>query len=214
MTHPKETSHQPRRRRADSTSWMLWATLAVVAALGAAAGTMALWNETSAWPEAHFVTSGDLSVTATGDPVWHETSSDVTSEPRVIDPEAFLIRAGDSVSADFPFETTLTGDNMAAELSVDWDTDTRIPDSVSGRYSIFDEQGTELTSSATVLGDETVLDLTPPAGADQTAAYTVQVHLDFAGLDDRFGADSVDQLDDLGDLTIELHQVRPGDEAL
>lgn len=213
MRHTRNESHQRGVRKPRSTAWPLWITLAVLATLGAAAGTLALWNQNASWPQAQFVTSGDLRVTATDDPIWKETSPDVTTEPRVIDPNEFLIRSGDSVSVEFPFEVALTGDNMRAKLLVDWDTDTRVPDSVFGRYGVYDAEGNELTEPGAVLGSETELELTQTQLDGDTAAYRVHVELDFAGLDDRFGADSVDQLSDLGDLTVELHQVRPGDET-
>lgn len=213
MSHDPNTSHQRRPRKPRSSGWPLWITLGVLAALGAAAGSFALWNQDVRWPQAHFVTSGDLRVTATDEPVWKETSPDVTTEPRIIDPEEFRIRAGDSVSVDFPFEVELSGENLRSKLLVTWETDTRIPDAVFGRYSIYDEHGSELTDSATALGTETELELTPAQSDSDSATYTVRVHLDFAGLDDRFGEDSVDQLSDLGDLNVELHQVRPEDET-
>ena len=204
---------QPRDPKPRSSAWPLWITLGVLAALGAAAGSFALWNQETAWPQAHFMTSGDLRVTETGNPMWKETSPDVTTAPRAIDPAEFHIRAGDSVSVDFPFEVILSGDTIRGKLLVDWESDTRIPDAVFGRYSVYDQNGTELTGSATVLGAATEFDLTPSESGSDTASYTLQVHFDFAGLDDRFGTDSVDQLSDLGDLTAELHQVRPSDET-
>lgn len=213
MIHTPDNLHRPRQSRPKSGTWVLLVIAALLAAFAAAAGTMALWNQEPAWPEAQFVKTGDLEIASTGEPIWHETSPDVTTAPRQIDPDEFLIRAGDSVTVDFPFETTLIGDNMQGKLSVDWATDTRIPDSVFGHYSIHDEYGTELISSPIVLGSDTVFNMTPPDDGSQTASYTVRVHLDFAGLDDRFGADSVDQLNDLGDFAVELHQVRPGDET-
>jgi len=212
MRHAAEHPSRPRRRRSSSPAWLVFFAIAAVAAVAAGIGTFALWNQEPAWPQAKFVTSGNLKVTATGEPVWRETSADVTTSPRVVDPDEFLIRAGDSVAVDFPFETELAGKNMQAQLSVDWAAETRVPDSVFGRYTILNEHGEELGSTAAGLGEQTLIELTPPEDGSATTSYTVQVQLDFAGLDDRFGADSVDQLEDLGDLTIELHQARPGDE--
>ena len=213
MTHTPDNLHRPRQGRPKSSTWMLLVIVALLAALAAAAGTMALWGQKPQWPEAQFVTTGNLEITSTADPIWRETSPDVTTAPREIDPDEFLIRAGDSVTVDYPFETTLVGDNMQGRLHVDWATDTRIPDTVFGHYSIHDEHGNEVTSAPALLGTDTIVDLAPPQEGGETASYTVRVHLDFAGLDDRFGADSVDQLDDLGDFAVELHQVRPGDET-
>src|SRR5690625_5588738 len=159
------------------------------------------------------ISSGNLKVNATDEPVWRETSADVSTAPRIVDPDEFLIRAGDSVAVDFPFETELAGKNMQAKLSVDWVSDTRIPDSVFGRYTILHEHGEELSGAAIGLGGGTLVELTAPQEGKAITSYTVQVQLDFAGLDERFGADSVDQLGDLGDLSIELHQARPGEET-
>ena len=213
MRHAQDNLHRPRRAQPTSRTWLLLVIVALLAALAAAAGTLAFWGQQPAWPQAQFVSSGNLKISSSGEPVWRETSPDVTTEPREIDPDEFLIRAGDSVAVDFPFETTLVGDNMQGKLNVDWAADTGIPDTVFGHYSILDEHHKELTSSPTLLGADTVFDMTPPDDGSDTASYTVRVHLDFAGLDDRFGADSVDQLDDLGDFAIELQQVRPGDET-
>ena len=213
MSHSGNNLHRPRRRRLTSRPWVILASVALVAGVIAAAGTFAMWNQAPAWPQAQFVAAGNLTVSPAGDPVWRETSPDVTTAPRVIDPEEFLIRAGDSVAVDSPFETTLAGENMRGKLRVDWDADTRIPDAVFGRYTVFDDHGTELIDATTILGGETTFDLAPPEDGSDTARYTLRVHLDFADLDDRFGADSVDQLADLGDFMIELNQARPGDET-
>src|SRR5690625_2335466 len=212
MRHAADNTFRPRRRRS-STTWIVFITIAAVAAVAAGLGTFALWNQQPAWPQAQFVTSGNLKVNATDEPVWRETSADVSTAPRIVDPDEFLIRAGDSVAVDFPFETELAGKNMQAKLSVDWVSDTRIPDSVFGRYTILDEHGEELSGAAIGLGEETLVELTAPQEGKAITSYTVQVQLDFAGLDERFGADSVDQLGDLGDLSIELHQARPGEET-
>jgi len=215
MSDSMDNLHRPRPRRGGlrSRPWLILLLVALIAGIVAAAGTFAVWNQTSAWPQAQFMSSGNLTIEANGDPVWRETSPDVTTAPRLIDPEEFMIRSGDSIAVDFPFKTTLAGENMRGRLRVDWDADTRIPEAVFARYSVLDERGTELISAPTVLGGETVFDLTSLDDGADTASYIVRVHLDLAGLDDRFGEDSVDQLADLGDFMIELNQARPGDET-
>jgi hypothetical protein len=168
------------------------------------AATTFVWQDPDpAWPEAEFVASGQFEITATSDPVWREASATMATAPRVIDPETFQIHSGDSVQVDYPFEMTLPRESTTGTLRVEWMADTGTPDTVIGLYSIHDDQGHDLTGAMTTLGSEMQVEFPRPDDG-VTGSYVVRIYLDFAGLDDRFGSSSVDQLTDLGDFTVEL----------
>ena len=188
----------------------LLAGTALVAGLTAAGGTFALWSAESG-RDAVTITAGDLDIDA-GEAVWTETSSDVAAAPHTIDPETFLVRQGDTIQVSYQFTTHLQGENMLGQIEVDWADAPDLPSGVSGSYTLRDASSTELATAA--LGTATALD----DAAHQLAAddagradtYTLTIALDFAGLPDRFGADSPVQVADLGTFDVELHQVRTG----
>lgn len=183
--------------------WLVPLGVAVLAGLGAAGGTFALWNAQDT-TEAHLVASGDLEVTGLGDPQWQETSPDVSTAPREIDPATFLVRPGDAVAVTIPFETTLRGDNLATELSVDWSADSTVPAGVTGTYTLVNAQGNDPVAKPVALGQ--AIDFP----AENGGHYEVQVELNFAKITNRIGADEVDPLSDLGDFDIHVQQVRTG----
>ncbi len=191
----------------------LLAGTALLAGLTAAGGTFALWTAQTGLAGAT-ITAGDLDIQAVGDPVWEETSADVVGAgAHLIDPQNFLVRQGDTFDVTYHFTTHLQGDNMLGQLEVDWSDAADLPPGVTGTYSVLDATGTPL-GSPTALGAELRLDDTTQQldtdDAGRTDHFTLVISLDFADLDDRFGAGSDVQLADLGTFDVELHQVRTG----
>ena len=186
--------------------WLLPIGVAVLAGLGAAGGTFALWSDQDT-TEARMVSSGELNVTSRGVPTWQETSTDVADAPQEIDPATFLVRPGDSVAVAIPFATSLRGDNLDTELRVDWSTESAAPDGVTGTYTLVDAQGNPLQEKPLELGQAMEF------AAVHDGQYTVEVDLDFAGLENRFGAETADPVRELGNFDIAVHQVRPGGGA-
>ena len=187
-------------------SWLLPLGVAVLAGLGAAGGTFALWSDHDR-SEAQMVSSGQLKVTSRGTPTWQETSPDVSTVPREIDPATFLVRPGDAVAVAIPFETAVRGDNLNTELRVDWSDETGVPDGVTGTYTLVDSNGNSLHEKPMKLGQAVEF------AAHDGGHYSVEVDLDFAELDNRFGADAADPLSELGNFDIAVHQVRSGGGA-
>lgn len=180
------------------------AALATGAAIGG--GTFAMWNAGGEVAGA-VITAGDLDV-IDGEAVWKETSSDVDAAPHVIDPATFLVRQGDTLTADYDFSIALDGDNMRGAIGVSWSQDPELPAGVTGTYEVRDSAGDPL-GTPVPLGDTAVVGQFDAAGA-LTADYTLHIALDFAGLSDRFGAASAEQVADLGDFSVTLEQVRTG----
>lgn len=199
---PQDQADGTRRRR--NRLWLRWLVLVGLIVVGAAAVTYAWRDSDPGWPEVEFVASGAFGISSAGDPVWREAPTTMTSEPRVIDPETFQIHSKDSVQVDYPFEATLPSNTTTGTVLVAWTADTGLPDTVIGLYSIHDAQGRDLTGSMTPLGNPMNVEFPRPA-AGETGSYRLRIYLDFAGLDDRFGTTSLDQLDDLGDFTVELY---------
>lgn len=188
----------------------LLAGTALLAGLTAAGGTFALWHADTG-PDGVQITAGDLDISDGGGAVWQETSADVADAPHTIDPETFLVRQGDTVEVTYQLSTHLQGDNMLGQLEVGWSDPATLPTGVSGSYTVYDATGAAL-APATALGTATELadQQLETDDAGRTDDFTLVVSLDFAGLDDRFGAGSTPQLADLGWFDVELHQVRTG----
>ena len=188
---------------------------AVLIAGAAGAGAYALWSGVDATPGAT-IRSGTLAVEA-ADPVWVETSADVAASPHEIDPDTFLVRQGDTLEARYALETELDGDNMVAEFAVDWpDQAPSLPAGVTATYMLFADDGTPtgtpLMGAPAAVGTPAVLlpgaRLVAGTAVDQ---FEIVISFDFAGLDDRFGADSAPQVSSLGTVTVTLEQTREGD---
>src|SRR5699024_10006366 len=107
-----------RESSAMSSRWRVpaLAGAARLAGLATGGGTFAVWNTGSAVPQA-VVTSGNLDIRAEST-TWTGTSGDVRAAPHTIDPEEFLVRAGDTVAVRYEFSTQLQGDNMLGQLAV------------------------------------------------------------------------------------------------
>ena len=189
----------------------LLAGTALVAGLTAAGGTFALWTADSG-RDPVTITAGDLQIEAGGEAVWTETSADVAAAPHPIDPETFLVRQGDTIRVSYAFTTHVQGENMLGQIEVDWADAPDLPSGVTGTYTLQDAASTELATAD--LGTAVTLDdaahQLAADDAGRTDTYTLAIDLDFADLDDRFGADSPMQLADLGIFDVELHQVRTG----
>ena len=196
------------------------AAAALVAGAGAAGGTFALWNGTSGTDQSAIV-AGDLDISADDveNPRWYETSPDVDNTPQDIDPAEFLVRQGDTVGADYEFAIELDGDNMRADLRLDWLRSPDLPDGASGSYALLDangepaldENGTPVSGdlpggAASV--DLGVFDFDGEAGSE---SFILSIVLDFDDLEDRFGPESEPQVADLGDFSVGLEQIREGD---
>ena len=189
------------------TQWRL-PLIALAALVGGAAlsgGTLAGWN--AAQPASGMtVTSGDLDIESVGDPRWTQTSADVAPAPEPIDPDTFLVRRGDTVTATYDFSVALAGDNMRARATVDWTRAPELPAGVTGTYTVVGGDGTQHPIGDGATAD--TFDLTGTGREDGTVSLVIT--LDFAGLDDRFGMESATQITDLGDFTVDLQQTRTG----
>ena len=196
------------------------AAAALVAGAGAAGGTFALWNGTSGTDQSVIV-AGDLHISADDveNPRWYETSPDVDNTPQDIAPEEFLVRQGDTVGADYEFAIELDGDNMRADLRLDWLRSPDLPDGVSGSYALLDANGEQaLDENGTPVSgdlpggaasvDLGVFDFDGEAGSE---SFILSIALDFDDLEDRFGPESEPQVADLGDFSVGLEQIREGD---
>lgn len=175
------------------------AALAAGAALGG--GTLALWNGTALTPGA-VINAGNLEITATATaaPEWRETSDDVDAPQS----GTFLVRQGDTATADFPFTTVLDGDNLAANIGINWTTAPTLPAGVTARFDVVDSSDATIGSGVLGTNDAALARVT--AGGD----YLLRVELDFSGLSDRFGAGSPVQITDLGEFDVTLAQTRSG----
>lgn len=194
-----------------STRWQLPLLTGVALALGAGIGgsTLALWNGTPASVGGASIVSGTIDVESS--PVtWQETSADVAAAPHAIDPEGFVVRQGDTISATYPFTITLDGENLRAQVDVAWTEAPDLPAGATATYTLVDGTGID-RSNQIELGTETealgTLDLTSDSSP---ADFALRVDVDFAGISDRFSAASAAQIADFGDFTVALQQVRTG----
>lgn len=194
---------------------------ALSAALVTAGGSFALWNTADTAGQT-VITSGHLDLSSeSGSPLWKVASSDSDGAAETISPEEFLVRPGDTTTADFDFGVALEGDNMRAALSVDWRRAPELPEGVIGTYALLDAAGEPVLDegsdpvSGPLPSEPTdlalgVFDFAGETGGDD---LTLQVALDFADMQDRFGRDSGPHAADLGEFAVVLDQIREGDES-
>lgn len=136
-------------RRAWVRPVVIGAALILGAGIGTG-GTFALWNDPgSAGPAA--LTTGDLSVTVVGTPVWTQTErwqdgAVVKTTPQPVDPATFLVRPGDTLVFEQAFTTLLRGHNLEGSVTVGLNGS--LP--ANATYVIY--QGTTALSAPTALG--------------------------------------------------------------
>lgn len=177
----------------------------------AGGGTFALWNA-DASVDGGTITSGNLDIEWVGTAAeWRETSADVTSpQDPITNPGDFLVRQGDTVTVTRDFTTDLQGDNMLGKLSVDWSQESSsVPAGVIGDYTIYDAASQPLVTGDLGVppGPDGVLDQLDADDAGRTDTYTLEITLDFTGMDDRFRG-GTEQTADLGTFQFTLDQVR------
>ena len=208
-----------RRRRAVS----LVATALVVA--GATAGlTYAMWGQDASLA-VPVVRTGNLDLVLVGTPQWTETSPGIThAVPTRSDyvTADHLATPGDSFTVRQQFRTNLTGDNLAARVTVRWDTANPPSLGPAGRvtatYVVTTPGGT--SSAPTAVGSP----VTVPGGAANitpaqvaawgTTPWSVTVTLTYTGTSSIVvapGAVGSQPATSLGTVVIELAQVRTGD---
>lgn len=205
MKHRENTDMHTRRRLP------ILAGSALLAALLAAGGTFALWNNSGDVGDVT-LTAGNLDISDIRGPEWEQTSDDVDN-PGPINPHDFKVRQGDTFTVTYDFTTELQGDNMLGELSVDWSDPQNIPDGIDATYMLYDDGDRELLDGPADVGTSAALsDEHLQAGnAGRSDEFSLVVSLDFDGLADRFGPDSDAQIADLGTFDVDLHQIREGE---
>lgn len=176
---------------------------ALAVALGAGAGTHALWSDAEVAGAAS-LRVGDLDVVL-GAATWSDASSDVAETP--IDPATFLAMPGDVVVLTQDFVTVLVGDNLAGELFVHWADGASVPVGVSVTYQIHDDAGAAVRGPVAV-GESVALEPVPVGEAAWSLTVELVVHPEVAYAQRPVTAGPV-PLADLG-VVLELRQVRPG----
>ena len=201
------TSQTPTRRRRVPVAVV---ATAVLAAAAGATGTAALWSSGEPTPLAR-LTAGDLDIELLGTPEWRETSADVTTTPRTIDPTAFLARPGDSVTVRQDVTTELQGDNLVGLLSASWATNPALPEGTTATYTVRDAGGFPVAADVPV-GTRAFLGRLDADDDGRADVFTLEVTIAWAeDMPDRVGADAAPQVVDLGDFVLSLDQTRTGE---
>ncbi|GEL96284.1 hypothetical protein [Cellulomonas composti] len=207
---------------------MRWRKVLVIGAAatvlaGAAAGlTYAFWGD-GATAVAGVVRTGDLDLELVGTPTWTETSPDV-SPAHVFGMQTdgitanHLATSGDRFTVAQQFRTTLDGDNLAARLTVGWDSAPALlpTGQVAATYIVTRPDG--VASAATAVGTAITL---PGGSANLTTAqvaswgstpWTLTVTLTYSGADVMVTPTTISSapITSLGTVRISLDQVRDG----
>lgn len=198
MTGERAVARRSLRRRA------VLAAGALAVALGAGAGTHALWSDAEV-ADAAPLRAGDLDVVL-GEATWTDASSDVAEAP--IDPATFLAMPGDVVVLNQDFVTVLVGDNLAGELIVHWADGASVPAGVSATYQIHDDAGPAVREPVAV-GESVVLPTVPAGEAAWSLTVELAVSPEAAYAQGPVTAGPT-PLVDLGQVVLELRQVPPG----
>lgn len=211
MTAEKYTHDQHARRRRDARPRGRGALAAgaLAVALVSTGGTYALWSDQDS-AGAGVLRAGDLDV-ALGQASWSETTPGVTGTSRSIDPADFLAMPGDTIVLRQDFVTTLVGDNLAGELTVHWNQqDADLPDGVTATYQVHDDDGAAVTGPVRV-GEAVVLPEVPVGEASwsMTVEFVLGPDADVAYAEGE-APEGPTPLADLGEMVIDLHQMRSG----
>jgi alternate signal-mediated exported protein len=198
--------------------WVTLTAAAVLVAGGAAGVTYALWGGGAGTP-AGVVRSGNLDLALDGYPTWVESGggghSGTLGSTLVVD---HVSTPGDTLTITQPFHITLEGDNLAARLTVRWDSAPALTSGLmTASYVVNPPAGSGLTASAsTALGTAVTLPGSPanltPTTTNLTGTWTLVVTLTWTGTDVVVPASGVASAPTLstGDIVIELNQVRDG----
>lgn len=208
MTPQTTPPARPPARRTGRIA--LLAGSGLLAGLVLSGGTLALWNDDGATALGQIV-AGDLDISLEGETRWDETSSDVAAPQLDLDPETFLVRPGDTFEISQDFTTALQGDNMLAQLTVNWADPADLPDGVGATYIVFDAGSVPIGGPHDV-GTPAPMEAVAADNAGRFDTYTLRINLEFAaGGDDRFGPESDVALADLGNIVLDLEQARTGE---
>ncbi len=192
------------------------ATLALCAGaivLGVGAGTLASWVVTGTPPSATILASGTLDfqdevlVPGTEGTVWMDAS--IPLEPRRIDPETFLVSAGDILRMGRMFTLHADGDNLEYELRVEWADPADLPAGVTATFTLT-EDPTDLPGS-TIHADHVPLGtpVTLPVAGDGDRVFLLDLDLHYAADRPDRSPDEV-ELTDIGRVVVSAEQVREG----
>lgn len=193
--------------------------------VGASAlATYALWGQQVTLPVG-VISRGNLDIELVGTASWTETSPDVAPAHAVaLQPDgetaAHLATPGDSFTLTQDFTTELEGDNLAARVTVDWDTAPALAPAgqVTASYTLTTPGGT--TTAAAPLGSALTLPGTPDnltpaelAAWPPGSPWRLTVTLSFAGADVLVSPADVATapVTELGTIALHLDQVRDGD---
>lgn len=174
-------------------------------------GTYAAWASTASSDNVslHFGTLNLHEVAGPGGiegPVWTDISQ--PSAPVTIDPDTFLVAAGDTLSHQEHFSLDASGDNLTYELGVDWAQAPNLGDNVTGTYSLIADPG---TSSETVLVRSKPLGSPAALPVARAGQRTFRLDLTLDYLSDGNGvpvatAGSIYT----GEIVLSAHQIREG----
>lgn len=187
----------------------LVAAAALLAGAAGAGGTAALWRTDGSEPLPQLV-AGDLAIDLVGPSAWLETSADVPTAPRPIDPATFLARPGDAVTLRQQFTTGLSGDNLSGLLAVGWDDAPSLPAGASATYAVRDADDVAIVAGVPV-GTAAPLERLDTDDDGRSDVFTLEVTIELAAdMADRTGAGAAPQVADLGDVVLTLDQTRTG----
>lgn len=189
---------------------LLVAAAGLLAGAVGAGGTAALWVSDGTSPLGQLV-AGNLEVDLLGAATWQETSADVATAPRTIDPATFLARPGDTVTVEQRFTTELRGANMSGVLRVARDGGPQLPAGVFATYTVRDAADVAVVEDVP-LGTPATLPALDTDDDGRSDTFVLEVAIDLTrATADRVGPTAATQVADIGALVLTLDQVRNGE---
>ena len=181
--------------------------------LGVGVGTVAAWVVTGVPPTPTILSSGTLDLRdeqvlpGTDGAVWMDAS--IPLEPRVIDPETFLVSAGDTLRMGRMFTLDADGDNLEYALRVEWADPADLPAGVTAAFTL--TENPKDPPRSTVHADHVPLGtpVTLPTAGDGDRTFLLDIDLRFAADREDRSPDQV-TLTDIGRIVVVAQQVREG----
>jgi alternate signal-mediated exported protein len=169
--------------------------------------TRAQWTGSAAYPGAT-VRAGDLQLT-TGQPSWRQITPGV-SEPASSSSAGFVSMPGDVIAIRVPVSTYLRGDNIAANLAVDYTAPADT--SIAASFRVLDANDTQVAPASADVPAGSSLAVPGLAGNDAgvSANWTVLLHVQVLGDYQWVTPDQPATVTDwsAGTVRVELDQIR------
>jgi len=203
------------RRAPRARAWVGWLVKTAAVAAGLAIGTTAALFSTNTLFSGGRIQAGDLNISV-GTMTWRQVTPGVSngaSGNLATTPANFLSMPGDVIEIQVPVTTYLRGDNLAADMSVRYDSPDAAAAKITATFVILNGNGVQVAPSSGATTANASVAVTGLKGTNNGSIASWTVVLTAVVLGDYQWAtpQSVPVVEwNAGNVMAQLHQVRPG----